>query len=85
MTTKPQYPDTREGALQVLKDNAVQELVAKVEQGLADGSLVLGMDPEVDFVWGVCDAAERNFRKARVIVYCRQGDFEVDEEWLYTD
>jgi hypothetical protein len=72
------FADTREGALALFRELAKADLVAKLEQGLAAGTLVLRPDPWVSGVWG---AVRPDTLKVMAIIYLKDADFEVDGEW----
>ena len=69
------YTDTAEGARKLLLDMADERVNARIV------GLQFIPDPHVTGVWGVMDAGG----KVRVVVYTADGDFECDDEWLYTE
>ena len=77
------YPDTRAGLLAFIKEN-VDETIAKIMLDL-DKPDVGGFspDPQVNNVWGF-GVQEDNGYRVRAIFYLADEDFEIDDDWFFT-
>lgn len=72
------YDDTEVGAKGLIAETIVNG--EQVLKAIAEGRASLVPDPQVTNVWGVRDADG----KVRAVLYLAEGDFEADEEWLFS-
>jgi hypothetical protein len=74
------YPDTRDGAMQCLADNAHESITALARLVTGCGTHTWVPDPAVAGVWGLVNVEEyRRGNTADIVVYCWDADFTVDE------